>query len=324
MNVFMIGSTGFLGFLATQLFLERGHKVATISLPPMPARDLLPEEVQCTLGNIDEMTEEELIAMMTGYDTFVFAAGRDERVTPKAPAYDYFYKHNVESCRRMISLAKKAGCTRAVVLNSYFSYFDRIWPQFKLAKHHPYIRSRVNQAADAIAAGGDDMEVMILELPYIFGAMPGRVPLWKDVLLDRFRDSAKIHYMDGGTAAVTVRQVGQAIVGAAEKGKGGTCYPIGGTNISWDELYRKLSDLACGTSKPMQKIPKWILKLAVRGIDKKNRKEGLEAGINSYRYMDVQCSKAFIDPAIAADALGVTPDDLDASLKETVAACYPS
>jgi len=323
MKVFMIGATGFLGYHATRLFLERGHEVATISLPPMPEEDLLPREVQCTLGNIDEMTDEALISLMSGFNTFIFAAGRDERTPPKAPAYEFFHKHNVASCSRMIQLAKEAGCTRAVVLNSYFSYFAREWPQFNLTAHHPYIRSRVVQADAAIQTGGAEMEVMILELPYIFGAMPGRIPLWKEVLLDRFKKSKKIFFMEGGTACVTVKQVSQAIVGAAEKGKGGMRYPVGGTNITWDKLFKKLSDLAFEETKKMQKVPKWILKLAVMGESRKHRKKGLEGGLNSVKYMDVQCSKTFLDPSVAAEALGVEPDDLDTALKETVLACYP-
>ena len=40
----------------------------------------------------------------------------------------------------------------------------------------------------------------------------------------------------GGTAMVTVKQVGQAIAGAVERNKGGKCYPIGYYNLTWKEL----------------------------------------------------------------------------------------
>src|SRR4030065_269872 len=73
----------------------------------------------------------------------------------------------VVSCEKTIIAARKAGIKKCVVLNSYFAYFDRIWPEKELSKHHPYIRCRIEQAERAIAAGGGKMAVILLELPYI-------------------------------------------------------------------------------------------------------------------------------------------------------------
>ena len=36
MKVFMIGGTGLLGSAAAQLFIDKGHSVKTLSLPPLP------------------------------------------------------------------------------------------------------------------------------------------------------------------------------------------------------------------------------------------------------------------------------------------------
>jgi hypothetical protein len=128
--------------------------------------------------------------------------------------------------------------------------------------------------------------------------------------------------MDGGTACVTVRQVAQAIVGAAERGEAGARYPVGGVNISWKELYGKLHALLGGAER-YRRTPKWLLKALVRFVDLSNTLRGLEAGLDHSRFMDLQCSETYIDPAIAAGALGVLADDFDMALRETVAACYP-
>jgi nucleoside-diphosphate-sugar epimerase len=322
MKVFIIGATGFLGYHATRIFLERGHQVATVSLPPMPEADLLPAEVDCTLADINEMTDSQLSDLLKGFDAVVFAAGRDERIAPEAPAWDYFKKHNVDSCSRVITLAAGAGCTRGVVLGSYFAHFDRLWPEYELSKHHPYIRSRVMQAEEAIKAGGKRMDVMILELPYIFGNIPGRIPLWKSVLLDGFYERKSIAFMGGGTAAVTARQVGQAIVGAVEKGQGGKCYPVGGENITFAALYRKLADNMGLENKKLKKIPKWLIKIVFRRITKAEVASGHESGADHVRMADIYYRNTFIDPKIAGDALGVEKDDFEAALGETVRACY--
>lgn len=36
MNVLIFGGTGLLGSAAAQIFIDRGHKVKTIALPPLP------------------------------------------------------------------------------------------------------------------------------------------------------------------------------------------------------------------------------------------------------------------------------------------------
>ncbi|MDZ7838416.1 MAG: hypothetical protein U5N58_10980 [Actinomycetota bacterium] len=99
-------------------------------------------------------------------------------------------------------------------------------PRKKSSTHHPYIRCRVEQAQKTISAGRDKMAVVILELPYIFGAMPNRIPLWKHVLLDRFVKGRIIFFPRGGTNMITVEHVAEAIIGALEHGEHGARYTV--------------------------------------------------------------------------------------------------
>ena len=80
MNVLIFGGTGLLGSAAAQIFIDRGHKVKTIALPPLPEGAPIPEEMEIEFGNFLELTDEELEKAMTGVDAFVYAAGVDERV----------------------------------------------------------------------------------------------------------------------------------------------------------------------------------------------------------------------------------------------------
>lgn len=187
-------------------------------IAPAPPDGLFPQEVEIHLGNLEEMTDEELVSLFVGKNVLVFAAGVDDRVTPRKPAYPYFKKHNVDSVKRVFTLARQAGVKRGVVLGSYFAYFERIWPELKLAEKHPYIRSRVEQTRAAFEAGQEEMSISVLELPYIFGSIPGRIPLWKP-LLDYAFSPNLLFYPAGGTTCVTVHQVARAICGAVEKGR---------------------------------------------------------------------------------------------------------
>ena len=86
---------------------------------------------------------------------WVYAVGPDDRITPAAPAYVFFHERLVDAVEKVAIAVRKAGVKKFVVLNSYFAYFDRIWPEKELSKHHPYIRCRVEQAERVISAGED-------------------------------------------------------------------------------------------------------------------------------------------------------------------------
>ena len=177
MKVFMIGGTGLLGSAAARKFIDDGHEVRTISLPDLPQGAPIPEEMEICFGNYLEMSDAELEEMMAGCDAFVFAAGVDERVEFPAPVYAAYRKYNIEPCRRFLKLCKKVGIKHAVILGSYFSYFAKTCPEMELTKLHPYIRSRIEQENVALSYADKELDVCVLELPYIFGTQPGRKPV---------------------------------------------------------------------------------------------------------------------------------------------------
>jgi dihydroflavonol-4-reductase len=105
LKVMIIGGTGFLGYYATLELISRGHKVSIIALPPAPAPGLFPSNVEIHLEDLNALSDNQLEELLKGQDALVFAAGVDDRVTPRKPAYPFFYKHNVESVRRLFTIA---------------------------------------------------------------------------------------------------------------------------------------------------------------------------------------------------------------------------
>ena len=145
MNVLIFGGTGLLGSAAAQIFIDRGHHVKTIALPPLPEGAPIPKEMEIEFGNFLELSDEQLEAAMTGMDAFVYAAGVDERVEFPAPVYDAYKKYNIDPVDRCLAMAKKCGVKRCVVLGSYFSWLAKTHPEMDLCAKHPYIRSRIDQ-----------------------------------------------------------------------------------------------------------------------------------------------------------------------------------
>ena len=319
MKIFIIGGTGFIGYHATLEFIRHGHEVSTLSLPPMPEEGLLPSEVNIQLSDLNQLSDDEIRELLRGQDALIFAAGADDRVIPMAPAYEFFYEANVRVPKRLFRLAKETGVRRGVVLGSYFAYFNRIWPEFELAKHHPYIRSRMTQIEEIMDVTMPELELMVLELPYIFGAMPGRRPLWAP-LIRYLRSPFPLLYPQGGSNCVSVKQVGKAILGALERGKGGEIYQIGDENLTWEELLTRLGR-AIGKQKRVISLPNQVVKIGLTMVETFIRLRGREGGLDLSHFVDLQTANAFFNPEPSRTALGYSHGDLDEAFLATVNAC---
>ncbi|MBQ8502829.1 MAG: NAD-dependent epimerase/dehydratase family protein [Clostridia bacterium] len=317
MKVFIVGGTGLLGSVAAEEFIKKGHSVKTIALPGLPKGANIPQEMEIVFGNFIEMTDEEIGALMDGCDCFVFAAGVDERVEFPAPVYPQYEKYNINPVKRFLTIAKNAGVTKAVILGSYFAYLNRIRPDMKLTEIHPYIRSRVEQEKAAFSFADDKMSVAVLELPYIFGAQPGRKPVW-NIYVEKLLGMGPITFWPkGGTAALTTRQVGQAIVGAAEKNVGANAYPVGTVNYTWKQLMTKMHIGMGFPNRKFYHIPEFMFRAYAYFLQKAAEKQGLEPGLNYIELSRIEYVEVFIDTKIAKE-LGVTYDDVDAAVIDSM------
>ena len=318
MKILLIGGTGLLGAEGARQLIALGHQVRAVALPPLPAGLELPQDMELLFGNYLAFSDAEIRALLQDCEGFIFAAGVDERIEGPPPIYSLFEKYNITPLRRLLALAKECGVKHVVVLGSYFSYFAQLWPDCRLEAEHPYIRSRVDQEKLALSFADDNMAVSILQLPYIFGAQPGRKPVW--VFLVEMINSMKgaTFYPKGGSAMVTVRQVGQCMTGALLNNQGGRAYPIGFYNLTWVELLKIVHKHLGLPGKPVVTIPTALFKLSCWLIRRKQQKRGLEGGLNLVKFARIMAKNLFIDRQIAADDLGIQEDDLDAAIGESV------
>jgi nucleoside-diphosphate-sugar epimerase len=321
MKVFMIGGTGLLGSEAARELIARGHEVLSIALPPLPEGAVLPPEMKIEYGNYLEMTDEEIEKYMTGCEGFVFAAGVDERVEGPAPIYDLYKKYNIDPINRLLAIAKRVGVKHVAICGSYFAYFAKTRKELDLTKHHPYIRSRIDQENAAMSFADDSFDVAVLELPYIFGTQPGRKPVWMFLAEQIEGSKNSILYPKGGSTMVTVKQVGQAIAGAIELNKGGNCYPIGYYNKTWVELLGIASKALGYPYKKVTTIPDFLYKLGGAQLMKEQKKNNIQGGLNMVKFAALQCSNLFIDKEEGAEKLGVQPDDIEGAIADSMKLC---
>ena len=320
MNIFMIGGTGLLGCEAATQLIKMGHKVTSVALPPLPQGAPIPEEMEIVFGDINKKSDEEIEEMLKGNDVFIYAAGVDERVEFPHPVMDYYDKFNNAPLRRIFPLCKKVGVKRAVVLGSYFAYLTKSRPDMGLQQRNPYFKARMMQEDICKNAVDDNFSTCVLELPYIFGTQPGRKPVWT-ILIEQLKMMDKLPftlYPKGGTAMLTVRQVGEAIVGAAEQVKGARAYGISCYNLTWREflkiVYRAMDGI------PDRKIvdcPKVFFQLFGHVMRKDYASRNVEGGIDPVGLADIMGMNLFI-PTDDTKELGCTPDDIEAAIFDSI------
>ncbi|MEV4598472.1 NAD(P)H-binding protein [Amycolatopsis sp. NPDC049253] len=212
MKILVVGGSGLLGHHVLEQLRLRGHEATTVARTPREGVD--------RVLDVTTASEDDLRELLAGHDGVVFAGGSDDRRVDKGPVAPRLHAGNVAPVVALLKAAREVGCTRAAVLASYYTYFDRVHPEWGLAAKHPYVRSRIEQAKLARESAGPDLPVAIIEVPYVFGVAPGRVPEWSVPVVKWVRSSAPLFAPRGGSAATSARGVGIVTVDALEDGSG--------------------------------------------------------------------------------------------------------
>lgn len=328
MKVLILGGTGMLGYPTALEFLRGGHEVHSVSSRPARIDAEFDKGVHQHALNLTDASDEDLLAVLRGMDVLIYALGPDDRVTPPAPALTYFRRELADRTARLLTLARQAGVRKAVVFGSYFATFDRLQPAWGLAARHPYVQARVEQARRAIQAGQEPgaaprMDVVILEIPYVFGVTPGREPFWKAVLFDRVRGGRVALYPKGGSVVMTTTQLAQAAVGAALHGPHGAHYPVGDVNMTWTDLIGLIrSEL--GVPPRVVHVPEFLTRLNLQAEGRRHRAQGLESGLNPETLAaDIMYRELYPDVQESRRVLGYASGGVQEAIRQTVRASYP-
>jgi dihydroflavonol-4-reductase len=320
-SVLVIGGTGLLGYHTVKELVSRGYTVTSLALPPIPAENLFPAGVTSILDDVDTMSDEQLSALMEGVHAVLYAIGADERVTPPAPAARFFYEANAVPTQRVARLARKAGVAKFVVYGSYTAEFGEKWPELGYRERNGYPRVRLLQEELAYMEGDGAMDVMSLRLPYIFGSMPGRVPLWS-MFVDIVRSQPEmVAVAAGATGSVTVGQVARAAVGAIVHGEHGGRYPIDAYRLSYEEFHKIICEELGRDPQQVVVVPKEAMIPAMTAADQAAADAGLEHGVHILDSLEFNYREAYTDPAVTAVLDYDGGDDVAAEVRETIRVC---
>lgn len=304
-------------FISNEL-ISCGYKVSTITLPPLPAKESIPKFSNIYTADLFSLSDKEIKKIIKKMDAVIYAAGLDDRVMVKKPAYPKFLKANVTQCSRFLDLAKEAGVKKAVILGSYFTYMHKKFPKLKLTAVHPYINSRNIQLQSVLKKNCSTFQTMVLELPYIFGAIPGKTPIWKPLVTYLNKGPVSLFPRFGGTAVVSVQQTAKACVTAVETLSGGKAYPVFSANFTWSRFISIILK-SLNKKKLVLHLPKFMFRLYGSMVGNKHKKKGMESGLDLARLADIQYKKAFIRQEDSP--FNLSSEDLNQVFLDTINEC---
>lgn len=317
----IIGGTGLLGRATATELVAHGYDVLSIALPPEPAEPL--DGVRYVSRDLGATPDDELLSLLHGVDAVVYAAGVDERVFPPAPAAEFFYRANVLPTQRLARLARSAGVGSFVVFGSYFAEFAERWPELGLRENAGYVRTRLLQEQVAFLEGGSEMTVTSLRLPWIFGTMPGVIPLWSAFVgMDAAVPADQpIPAPVGGTAMITTAQVGAAARGALERGVHERTYALGGIDMTYADFHRMIADELGLDRARVVALPAEAFLPGMAAYDAAEAERGIEHGMHQVDAARVQERLAYIDPAEVQRELDYGSDDVIGAIRQSLRVC---
>lgn len=246
MNVFVTGGTGFVGGAVVRRLLEAGHTVRALVRSGTNTRQLdgLPvERIEGTLADTGSLRRG-----MTGCDwVFHVAALYSYWGHP----WEEFYQTNVEGTRRVLEIAGDTGARRIVYTSSIATLglptgdtpADEDTPVTLAEKIGHYKRSKfmAEEAARDFARRG--LPVVIVNPAAPVGVGDHKPTATGQMIVD-FLNGKMFGYVDTGMNIVDVEDVAAGHLLAAERGRVGERYILGGENLTLKQVLDLLSEVS--------------------------------------------------------------------------------
>ncbi|MEU8421908.1 NAD(P)-dependent oxidoreductase [Micromonospora sp. NPDC048835] len=293
MRILVVGGSGLIGAHVVDVLRDGGHAATTVARTAQPGVD--------HLLDVGSASVDDLRPLLAGHDGVVYATRTDEQRPLPKPIYPEFRRDNVDPVVRLLTAARLEGLTRGVVMGSYYTYFDRLHPQWRLAERHTYIRCRLEQAREGRAAAGDGLPVAVLELPFVFGRAGDRLPNWAGPLDRWARSRTPLVAPTGGSAAASARSVAEVAVDALERASGADI-PVADENLTWADMLARIAD-AVGRPRRVGRLPAGAARAALRLGGAAQALGRKESGINPSHLGDLLLTDLFIEPT-SGRALG--------------------
>lgn len=259
MKAFVTGATGFIGGAVVRKLLEAGHTVRALVRPGSNTRQLDGLPVERIEGSLEDAGS--LRKGMEGCDWVFHLAAL---YAFWGYSWEDFYRVNVEGTRRVLEIAHELGVSRIVHTSSIAALGvnpDRTpateeTPSRLEEKVGFYQRSKFLGQQVALEMARQGVPVVIVNPSTPVGAGDHKPTPTGQMIVD-FLNGRMFGYVDTGLNIVDVEDVATGHLLAAERGRVGECYILGGENLTLKEVLDILAEVS-GRPPVRLHIPHWV------------------------------------------------------------------
>lgn len=264
-SVFLTGSTGFIGGWLLAELLERGDRVRALVRPGSTLTFDLPAEAQARLEIVDgDLLEASTYREALGDCEILYhVAGLYSLWNPEP---ETIYRVNVEGTRTLLEAAREAGVKRVVHTSTVgtLAPSDGGLPpgdesrlvELEALRGH-YKRSKWQGERAALEFVDRGLEVVVVHPSVPVGPGDHRPTPTGAMVLEFLRGRVPA-YTDTGLNLVPVEDCARGHVLAAERGRPGERYILGGQDFTVRGVYDLLSEMT-GIEAPRWRLPCWLL-----------------------------------------------------------------
>ena len=308
------GASGFIGWHVARLLTERGQKVRALVRPTSTLREL---EVEPAIGDLRDAGSLDRAVAGCGR---VFHVAADYRLWARDPKE--LYGSNVEGTRNLLEAARKHGVERFVYTSTvgcigvpHGGLGDETVPVTLEEMSGAYKRSKFLAERLALEFAESGLPVVVVNPTAPVGDHDVKPTPTGKIVLD-FLKGAMPAYIDTGLNLVDVRDTAAAHLLAAERGRPGERYIVGGENLTLNEILQKLAGLT-GKEAPRLKLPYAVAYAAGVVTTGWARVTGHppRAPLDAVRMAK---KKMFVSTEKAQRELGFAPGPVDAALGRAV------
>ncbi|MGD0305271.1 MAG: hopanoid-associated sugar epimerase [Candidatus Acidiferrales bacterium] len=318
MLILVTGATGFVGSHVARLLVERGDRVRVLVRAKSNMKALDGVNVEPVVGDLRDSSS--LVRAMDGAQR-VFHVAADYRLWTRHP--EEIYESNVGGTERLLEAAEKAGVERFVYTSTVATIAvprhgalpdESINASIDEMIGH-YKRSKFQAEQVAIAAARKGGPVVIVNPTAPVGPLDWKPTPTGKIILD-FLNGKMPAYVDTGLNVAPVEDVAVGHLLAAEKGRFGERYILGGTNMTLKEILNALAPIA-GRPAPRVKLPHAVALAAGYADEFVSRIAGREPKI-PVEGVKMSRHRMFVQTGKAERELGYTHSSIPAALERAV------
>ena len=265
--VLVTGATGFVGSAVCRHLLRQGHSVRALHRPSSDVTALQGLSVERFTGDI--LDPDSLLPAAAGVRR-VFHVAAQAAYWRRRP--EEVIRAAVDGTRHVVDACLRAGVERLVLTSSLAALGVPLGDELLTEAHvfnlsadrFPYGHAKRQAEIEAVQRAGAALEVVIVNPSIVLGA--GDSHQISGSLVVQAARGRTFLYTGGGTNIVHIDDVAAGHLAAAERGRHGERYILGGENLTHRELFTLLAEIV-GGPRPWLRLPDLAIGPAAALID---------------------------------------------------------